>query len=394
VSIATLTSGEIARFSSPSYDSVYVAAGNVATSCGIGTISSSAFNLFVNSTSRLIVTNAGDVGIGTSSPESRLAVKGGSGAADLFSISDITVPTSGSEFGVSMIKTASTDYMLNMTSYGATGKGARVYHTGGVAADYAFYVASGAGDRLIVDGRGNVGVGIAPETTWNSIYKVLQLDVASIFGSSSYDNISIGSNIFVNGANSTRYYRTGTYAAQYTQYQGGHFWYTTTVAGTAGDAVSFNNSMVLTNAGNVGIGTINPGAPLQVTRNSLAVLAAFGSAGTNATGPINALANTLTIGRSVITVPASTTTSLVGGYGGNMVLISLFNVAGGADIQYTIVVTSGWNSATVLFSNTYGGNSATFTFSASGGTLQVSHNHSSAIYMTVQPLVGPGPSNP
>jgi hypothetical protein len=140
-------------------------------------------------------------------------------------------------------------------------------------------------------------------------------------------------------------------------------------------------------SGNFGIGTTSPGAPLQVTRNSSTVLAAFGSAGTNATGTISALANSLTIGRSVITVPASTTTSLVSGYGGNMVLIALFAAPTVADIQYTIVVTSGWNSATVLFSNSYGGNSATFTFSASAGTLQVSHNHSGAVVMTVTPLV-------
>jgi hypothetical protein len=70
-----------------------------------------------------------------------------------------------------------------------------------------------------------------------------------------------------------------------------------------------------------------------------------------------------------------------------MVLISLQNASGTPDVQYTIVVTSGWNTATVLFSNTYGGNQPTFTFSASGGTLQVSHNHSGAVNMTVTPLV-------
>jgi hypothetical protein len=76
VSIAAATSGEIARFTSPSYDSVYVAAGSSATSCGIGTFSSSSFNLFVNSSSKVIVTNAGNVGIGTTSPTAKLSVDG------------------------------------------------------------------------------------------------------------------------------------------------------------------------------------------------------------------------------------------------------------------------------------------------------------------------------
>jgi len=158
-------------------------------------------------------------------------------------------------------------------------------------------------------------------------------------------------------------------------------------SGVLGLVTNGSERLRIDSSGNVGIGTTSPGAPLHVSRNSSTVLAVFGSAGTNATSSISSVGNGLTIGRSVINVPASTTTSLVSGYGGNMVLISLQAASGVADIQYTIVVTSGWNSATVLFSNTYGGNQATFTFSASTGVLQVSHNHSGAVNMTVTPLV-------
>jgi hypothetical protein len=162
------------------------------------------------------------------------------------------------------------------------------------------------------------------------------------------------------------------------------------------DTIAFTEggteSMRIDSNGNVGIGTTSQTVPLQVTRNSQAILLALGSAGTHASGTIGTVTHSLTIGRSVINVPANTVTNLVGGYGGNMLLISLTAASGVADIQYTFVVTGGWNSATVLFSNSYGVNTATFTFSANSGTTRVSHNHSGAINFTVHALTGPGPA--
>ena len=109
----------------------------------------------------------GNLGIGTDSPESKLAVKGTSGDADLFSISDVGVPTSGAEYGVAMIKTASTEFALNITSYSLTGKGVRIYNNGADAARTSFEVLQGAGSRFIVDGIGNVGIGVT--TSFNAV---------------------------------------------------------------------------------------------------------------------------------------------------------------------------------------------------------------------------------
>jgi hypothetical protein len=81
VSIATLTSGEIARFSSPSYESVYIFAG---LSNGIGTVSTSAFKLSTNSTVRFQVGGSGQFGIGTVPDyglSGQVLTSGGSGAA-------------------------------------------------------------------------------------------------------------------------------------------------------------------------------------------------------------------------------------------------------------------------------------------------------------------------
>jgi hypothetical protein len=111
------------------------------------------------------IDETGNVGIGTSSPESKLAVKGSSGDADLFSISDVAVPTSGVEYGTAMIKTNSTEYALNITSYNANGKGLRIYNNGG---QNAFLISQLGGDRFVVDGSGNVGIGTDSPSSFSS----------------------------------------------------------------------------------------------------------------------------------------------------------------------------------------------------------------------------------
>jgi hypothetical protein len=120
---------------------------------------------FVNGSRVVDFANGGNVGIGTSSPESKLAVKGSSGDADLFSISDVAVPTSGVEYGTAMIKTNSTEYALNITSYNANGKGLRIYNNGG---QNAFLISQLGGDRFVVDGSGKVGIGTDSPSSFSS----------------------------------------------------------------------------------------------------------------------------------------------------------------------------------------------------------------------------------
>jgi len=104
------------------------------------------------------IDTVGNVGIGTVSPASKLHIDASSGTADLFAVGDVAIPTSGAEYGVAMIKTASTEFALNITSYSLTGKGLRIYNNGGLVDRTAFSVENGSDTNFVVDGLGQVGI--------------------------------------------------------------------------------------------------------------------------------------------------------------------------------------------------------------------------------------------
>jgi len=121
---------------------------------------------------------------------------------------------------------------------------------------------------------GNIGLGITP-SAWNGIYRVFQIDAGSISSSPSYNNISVSANVFYNAGNSPRYI-VSDYATLYGQDDGLHAWYTAP-SGIAGAAMTFTQSMTLTAAGNLGVGTTSPASQAAgATTGILDVSAATG----------------------------------------------------------------------------------------------------------------------
>ena len=118
----------------------------------------------------------------------------------------------------------------------------------------------------------------------------------------------------------------------------------------------------------------------------------IGSNGTHYTSGVSSDTNGLVIFRARIEVAANTTTSLVHGYGGNLVIITMQN-NGGDDVQQTRIRTNGWNSTSELFFNTYGSNQPTVTFSTVSGVLKVNHQHTGPIYFNVTGLLVSGPQS-
>jgi hypothetical protein len=95
---------------------------------------------------------------------------------------------------------------------------------------------------------------------------------------------------------------------------------------------------------------------------------------TESTATIASINKATVTGRNRLSIANNTTTNIVSGYFGSIVMITSIGQASPRDFQYTWLVTHGWSTATVLFTNSYGGNTFTVTFTASNGNLQINHN--------------------
>tara|TARA_R100001163_G_scaffold43025_2_gene32475 strand:+ start:4099 stop:5769 length:1671 start_codon:yes stop_codon:yes gene_type:complete len=147
-------------------------------------------------------------------------------------------------------------------------------------------------------------------------------------------------------------------------------------------------------SGDVGIGKSSPAYALDIARDapSGGRVIKIGNNGTHHTSVVSSDTQGLIIFRARITVAANTTTDLVSGYGGNLVLITMQN-NGGDDVQQTRIRTNGWSTTSELFFNTYGSNQPTVTFSVASGVLRVNHNHTGPIHFNVAGLLVSGPQS-
>jgi hypothetical protein len=197
---------------------------------------------------------AGSVGIGTSSPASKLHVLGVNSGSPNNTLTGSWVNVGSSlSIGLGMRQKSSDP--------GISGLGFpfQILTLGGVP--FEIYTAdaqplvfgTNATERLRLDSSGNLGLGVTP-SAWSTI-KSMQIGTAASFsGGSGYNDAFIGSNAFFDGSNwkyinsNPAYYASvgGTAAAR---------WYTSTdVTPTAGNAITFTQAMTLTAAGKLGIG--------------------------------------------------------------------------------------------------------------------------------------------
>ena len=121
---------------------------------------------YTGTNERMRIDSGGNVGVGTTSPESKFAVKGTTGASDLFSISDTTVPTTGAEYAVAMLKTGYNYQAASITNYSTYGQGLRIYNNGGAVGRDALVCVQAGGTRLTVNedvtvNTGNLVIGTA-----------------------------------------------------------------------------------------------------------------------------------------------------------------------------------------------------------------------------------------
>tara|TARA_R110000868_G_scaffold225009_2_gene477197 strand:+ start:499 stop:1926 length:1428 start_codon:yes stop_codon:yes gene_type:complete len=142
-----------------------------------------------------------------------------------------------------------------------SGGGGGVYTANGVVyADSTTSLATGS--ALVFDGT-NLGVGVTPNA-WSGFIGI-QVKNASLVSYDS-DSATLSQNAYFDGSN-WKYIATN-FASQYEQFGGNHNWLSAS-SGTAGSSFSYTQTMVLTAAGNLGIGTTFPTEKLDITGNAV-----------------------------------------------------------------------------------------------------------------------------
>jgi len=181
-----------------------------------------------NGTTAVTIDTSQNVGIGSTPVNSRRLTVNTSGQTDL------------------SIVAGSTNYGQLLFGYtGADNKGILAYNN----SDNSMQFYANSAERMRIDSSGNVGIGVTPSASWASGSTALQLGNGAIWksGSRSVDWITNG---YYNGTNYI--YNTSNPATYYRQYDGTHYWYNA-VSGTAGNAITFINTMTLDSSGNLGI---------------------------------------------------------------------------------------------------------------------------------------------
>jgi hypothetical protein len=259
----------------------------------IGTRSAQDLVLSTNDTIRLTITSTGTATFSSSVTANSLLVER-TVSRNMLGISSTSLPTSGDEEGVAVIKTNSTIWQLSTVGYAADSKGVRFYNNGGTGYT-AFEVAQAGGTRFIVNGAGNVGIGTASPTgslqvSNGTLGLNLPPHVVNITGNNytgatigAYDAASLAANTG-GGINfgalytSTQftefaYIRTNKDTATSGEYGG------SLIFATRPNGGSLTERMRITSGGNVGIGTASPDRNLEVETGSDTYLRVTGNRG-------------------------------------------------------------------------------------------------------------------
>jgi hypothetical protein len=245
-SIGTTIAGKTAQFDAAG-GSIYAsfADGTKTWRFGAGIQSAGTVSLYnaTDAVTAFTVNATGNLGIGTTSPGTKLDVVGTIQSNGVFSVNGTTT---GDAAKVWFGSDGSGGGFINVP----TSKGLAVYQ-------------NNATNLLTLNSSGNLGLGVTP-SAWSS-FKGLQVgDVGAVasadFGGSNVQAF-LGNNVYY-GSGGFNYIKTNV-AAMYRMVGGAHQW-NTAVSGTANTVISFTQAMTLDASGNLGIGTSSPSSRLDL----------------------------------------------------------------------------------------------------------------------------------
>jgi len=190
------------------------------------------FRVYTNGNNlRAIVTSAGDVGIGTSSPAYKLDVSSASTPVARFTGS----------------ANAYVDFSDGTVTSRLQNSGALLF---GTTSNHSLLLRTNSTTQATLDTSGNLGLGVTPSAWAN--WRALDINTTtSIFGG--YSGSTFGNGVYATSDTSYLYKNTGIAPTMYQQGGGQHRWYYA-ASGTAGTAISFTQAMTLDAGGNLLLG--------------------------------------------------------------------------------------------------------------------------------------------
>jgi hypothetical protein len=182
-----------------------------------------------------VVTAAGDVGIGTSSPSRFVDIEKNQNASTILRVGNTTSGTAA--YSALQLESSTITYLYNFSNgYTTSGKfeaGVTLLDANGIAgltlcatASAPIKFLTNGSETMRLDAAGNLGLGVTPSAWGPSYRKAIQLNAgASIAGGNGATYVSVGANNYIDETLSYKYIQTAV-ASRYEQVSGAHQWFT------------------------------------------------------------------------------------------------------------------------------------------------------------------------